>query len=56
MIIVCGKKRIGEGRVVVIQDEDPSGHHVLMIDGVMWWNPDVGEGVEHVYYWSAVMN
>ena len=33
--ITCGKKRIGEERKVVIQDGDPKGEHVLIIDDMV---------------------
>eukprot|EP00930_Biecheleria_cincta_P062038 TRINITY_DN47552_c0_g1_i1.p1 TRINITY_DN47552_c0_g1~~TRINITY_DN47552_c0_g1_i1.p1 ORF type:complete len:336 (-),score=37.85 TRINITY_DN47552_c0_g1_i1:94-1101(-) len=33
--VTCGKKRIGSERKVVIQDGDPSGHHILIIDDMV---------------------
>merc|ERR1719247_778179 len=33
--VTCGKKRIGDERKVVIQDGDPSGKHVLIVDDMV---------------------
>jgi len=34
-IVTCGKKRVGDDRFVVIQDGDPQGKHVLIIDDMV---------------------
>jgi len=33
--VTCGKKRMGEERKVVIQDGDPSGLHILIVDDMV---------------------
>mmetsp|Transcript_26952 Transcript_26952/g.79459 ORF Transcript_26952/g.79459 Transcript_26952/m.79459 type:complete len:335 (+) Transcript_26952:27-1031(+) len=34
-LITCGKKRVGDERTVVIQDGDPTGKHVLIVDDMV---------------------
>eukprot|EP00667_Euglena_gracilis_P012629 EG_transcript_13000 len=34
-LVVCGKKRIGDARRIVIQDGDPAGQRVLIVDDIV---------------------
>ena len=34
-IVTCGKTRDGDSRVVIIQDGDPTGKHVLIVDDLV---------------------